>query len=481
MSRKYFGTDGIRGEYGVEPLTPEFFKILGFAIGKSLLSSKNCEKKVIFGQDTRESCQDIIEALSVGLLEADCLVYEAGVVPTPAISYFTKEEFIPIHDEKMMAQRRVKIEHFDLGIMVSASHNLYKDNGIKIFNNKGFKISKEDENHIEDYIDSIRNKDIKWSFNETTLKSGDDEKADIRYIGEMAIRGYIDFCSSTMPKKIEKTNLTLDLANGSNWSIGEAVFIDAGFNIEAGFNINVINNTPNGKNINEKCGSTYLNVLPKIIKKNNSKFGISVDGDGDRIVIVNKEGKTLDGDDILYTIIRGKILEGESIRGVVGTVMTNRALENFLNEENIDFIRANVGDKNVLEKMIENKYDLGGETSGHILMLKLLPSGDSMIAALQFLYYSDILEKNNINNFLDKYPQKITNLLGDRNLSDNISNIVIKKAIDKFSTNKLRLVIRKSGTENCIRIMVEAKDSKVVEKISYEIGEFIKYEVKKLS
>ena len=440
MPKRYFGTDGIRGEFGVEPLTNEFFIILGLAIGRSLLASNNCKKKVIFGCDTRESCSKIIDQISIGLQEEGCEIHNTSVVPTPAIAFYTKKE------------------NYDLGIMVSASHNLYKDNGIKIFNKDGFKISIDDENHIEDYIENIKGKNIKLDY-----LSSSNKLKNINISNE-----YIDFCLKTIKSNNTKMHLTLDLANGSNYNIAPKVFK------KAGYDISVINDKPNGININDKCGSTYLNDLPSIIKGNGSKFAISMDGDGDRLLVVNEDGKVLDGDDILYTIIKGKNILNENIKGVVGTTMTNYAFEKFLKEEGIDFIRANVGDKNVMEKMLKNNYVLGGEASGHILMLDNSSSGDSIIAALQFLYYSDILNKKSINSFLKKYPQKITNLLIDKYLPENIINIAIKEASDKFSNNDLRLIIRKSGTENCIRIMVEAKEVELVNSASKEIKYFIK-------
>ena len=440
MPKRYFGTDGIRGEFGVEPLTNEFFIILGLAIGRSLLASNNCKKKVIFGCDTRESCSKIIDQISIGLQEEGCEIHNTSVVPTPAIAFYTKKE------------------NYDLGIMVSASHNLYKDNGIKIFSKDGFKISKDDENHIEDYIENIKGKNIKLDY-----LSSSNKLKNINISNE-----YIDFCLKTIKSNNTKMHLTLDLANGSNYNIAPKVFK------KAGYDISVINDKPNGININDKCGSTYLNDLPSIIKGNGSKFAISMDGDGDRLLVVNEDGKVLDGDDILYTIIKGKNILNENIKGVVGTTMTNYAFEKFLKEEGIDFIRANVGDKNVMEKMLKNNYVLGGEASGHILMLDNSSSGDSIIAALQFLYYSDILNKKSINSFLKKYPQKITNLLIDKYLPENIINIAIKEASDKFSNNDLRLIIRKSGTENCIRIMVEAKEAERVNSASKEIKYFIK-------
>ena len=303
MPKKYFGTDGIRGEFGVEPLTKDFFVILGIAIGKSLLSSQDCKKKVIFGCDTRKSCSIIINQISKGLLEEGCEIHNASIVPTPAIAFYTKKE------------------NYDLGIMVSASHNLYKDNGIKIFNKNGFKISLDDENHIENYIENIKNKNIKLD----SLKSNKEiESIDIS-------NQYINFCLETLKKRSLKMSLTLDLANGSNYKIAPKVFK------KAGFNLNIINDKPNGENINEKCGSTYLENLPDIVKDSNSEFAVSMDGDGDRILIINKDGLVLDGDDILYTIIKGKMILNEEVNGVVGTTMTNCAFENYLNNENINF------------------------------------------------------------------------------------------------------------------------------------------------
>ena len=265
----------------------------------------------------------------------------------------------------------------------------------------------------------------------------------------------------------------MDLANGSNYQIAEKVFEEFGFNIFA------YNNEPNGKNINKNCGSTSINNLPDLVKRNNSDYGLSMDGDGDRIVIVNNDGKILDGDDILYTIIRGKLFNKEEVKGVVGTIMTNLAFENFLKKEKIKFLRTSVGDKNVLEAMIKNGFTIGGETSGHILLLDKLTSGDSIIASLVFLYYSSILKSSGENDFLKKFPQKLTNLKINKNLPENIINIAIRETLDKYSDNEIRLIIRKSGTENCVRIMVEAESDKIVEEKSKEVCGFISDKLKK--
>ena len=442
MSKKYFGTDGIRGEFGREPLTENFFILLGAAIAKSLLRSKNCKKRILFGCDTRESSAKIINLISLGLNSEECSLSSAGIISTPAIAFYTKKN------------------NYDLGIVISASHNLYKDNGIKLFDRSGHKISLEDENYIENYIEKLINENYQCKVSDYNLFDISD---DIK-------KEYIESCLKNI--NLNKTlnnsiKLTLDLANGANYIIGKDAFV------KAGYKVSCYNDKPNGKNINDKCGSTYLKNLPSQIKADESMYGISMDGDGDRIVIIDRHNNILDGDDILYVIVKGKLANGEKIPGVVGTTMTNLALENYLKNEGINFIRANVGDKYVLNEMKKNNYDLGGETSGHILMLNHSTSGDSIIAALQFLFYSDILDKNNIDGVLDKYPQQITNIFFKQGLPENIINIAIKEASDKFSNDELRLIIRKSGTENCIRVMVEAKEKNIVDKESMHIKEYI--------
>ena len=444
MPRKYFGTDGIRGEFGEYPYTRNFFRVLGASISKTFFSEENKNNSVIIGSDTRESSDEIINLLAEGLQSVDCKIDTAGVVPTPAIAHFTKEK------------------NYTIGIMVSASHNLYYDNGIKIFNALGHKISIDKENLIEDYIETL--KDNEFKNNNTILNN-----VSIEIKNE-----YIKFCLKQSKKfSTNNINVTLDLANGSNYQIAEKVFEEFGFNIFA------YNNKPNGKNINKNCGSTSINNLPDLVKRNNSDYGLSMDGDGDRIVIVNNDGKILDGDDILYTIIRGKLFNKEEVKGVVGTIMTNLAFENFLKKEKIKFLRTSVGDKNVLEAMIKNGFTIGGETSGHILLLDKLTSGDSIIASLVFLYYSSILKSSGENDFLKKFPQKITNLKINKNLPENIINIAIRETLDKYSDNKIRLIIRKSGTESCVRIMVEAESDKIVEEKSKEVCGFISDKLKK--
>ena len=450
MSKKYFGTDGIRGEFSVPPLTENFFILLGAAIAKSLLQFKYCKKRILFGCDTRESSYKIINLISLGLNSEGCSISNAGIISTPAIAFYTKKN------------------KYDLGIVVSASHNLYKDNGIKIFDKDGYKITFEDENHIENYIEKLVNENYQCKKSNYNLI---DVSEDIQ-------KEYAEFCLKNINLNKSANNnikLTLDLANGANFKVGKDIFN------KAGFLVNCYNDKPNGKNINDRCGSTYLKNLPEQIKKDCSEYGISMDGDGDRVVIIDKYNNILDGDDILYTIVRGKIINHETVSGVVGTTMTNYALEIYLKKEGIEFIRTNVGDKYVLNEMKKNGYDLGGETSGHILMLNYSTSGDSILTALQFLFYSEILAKNKINSILKKYPQKITNIFFKQDLQENIINITIKEASEKFLNKDLRLIIRKSGTENCIRIMVEAKDKGIVENMSMKIKDYIEDKLKALS
>ena len=444
MPRKYFGTDGIRGEFGEQPLTKSFFIVLGASIGRALLQNNNLNKSILIGSDTRESSGEILNLLSIGLLSTDCNIDYAGVVPTPAVSLFTKER------------------DYSIGIMISASHNLYYDNGIKIFNSQGNKISIEEENLIEDYIETI--KDTKINF---------DKNIKINNISKNIEDNYIKFClDNSKDVNLKNINISLDVANGSNYKIAEIVFS------KLGMNVCIHNNKPNGKNINQNCGSTFINDFPKIVSEDKSLFGLSMDGDGDRIVIVDNNGDILDGDDILYTIIYGKLFNKEKINGVVGTKMTNLSLENFLNSKNIKFIRTDVGDKYVLDEMIKNNFIIGGEASGHILMLDKISSGDSILAALAFLYYSNILKKKGIKYKLNKYPQILKNIKIDKKLQENFINVVINEAIKKYSKNNARLIIRKSGTENCIRVMVEAENILTVESLSTEVSNFISEKLK---
>ena len=444
MPSKYFGTDGIRGKFGEPPLTKNFFKVLGVSISKALLENDDLNKSILIGSDTRESSEEILNLLSTGFLATDCNIDYAGVVPTPAISLFTKER------------------DYSIGIMISASHNLYYDNGIKIFNSQGNKISIDEENLIEDYIETI--KDTKINF---------DKNIKINNISKNIEDDYIKFClDKSKDVDLKNINISLDVANGSNYKIAEIVFS------KLGMNVHTHNNKPNGKNINQNCGSTFIQELPKIVSEDKSLFGLSMDGDGDRIVIVDDNGNILDGDDILYTIVYGKLLNKENINGVVGTKMTNLSLEKFLKSKNIKFIRTDVGDKYVLEEMIKNNFIIGGETSGHILMLDKISSGDSIIAALAFLKYSNILKENGINHKLNKYPQTLKNIKIDKKLQENFLNVVINEAIKKYSNNNARLIIRKSGTENCIRVMVEAENILTVESLSTEVSNFISEKLK---
>jgi len=444
MPSKYFGTDGIRGKFGEQPLTKNFFKVLGVSISKALLENDDLNKSILIGSDTRESSEEILNLLATGLVTTDCNIDYAGVVPTPAISLFTKER------------------DYSIGIMISASHNLYYDNGIKIFNSQGNKISIDEENLIEDYIETI--KDTKVNF---------DKNIKINNISKNIEDDYIKFClDNSKDVDLKNINISLDVANGSNYKIAEIVFS------KLGMNVRTHNNKPNGKNINQNCGSTFIQELPKIVSEDKSLFGLSMDGDGDRIVIVDNNGNILDGDDILYTIVYGKLLNKEKVNGVVGTKMTNLSLEKFLNSKNIKFIRTDVGDKYVLEKMIKNNFIIGGETSGHILMLDKISSGDSIIAALAFLNYSNILKENGINHKLNKYPQTLKNIKIDKTLQENFVNVVINEAIKKYSDNNARLIIRKSGTENCIRVMVEAENILTVESLSTEVSNFISKKLK---
>ena len=435
-----FGTDGIRGP--VESvITPEACLKIGHATG--LVMKELGWKTVVIGKDTRLSGYMLESALQAGFIAAGVNVRLLGPLPTPGVAYLTKT-------------LRNKF-----GVVISASHNDFLDNGIKIFNEDGEKISRNIEKRIEKYLSS-------------ELIPVETSAIGKAYRFDESGPRYIEFCKSTVPSDISFASLriVLDCANGACYKVSPEIFE------ELGAEVITIGNEPDGYNINQNCGSTFIKGLPKIVSEDKSLFGLSMDGDGDRIVIVDNNGNILDGDDILYTIVYGKLLNKEKVSGVVGTKMTNLSLEKFLNSKNIKFVRTDVGDKYVLEKMIKNNFIIGGETSGHILMLDKISSGDSIIAALAFLNYYNILKENGINHKLNKYPQTLKNIKIDKTLQENFVNVVINEAIKKYSDNNARLIIRKSGTENCIRVMVEAENILTVESLSTEVSNFISEKLK---
>jgi phosphoglucosamine mutase len=447
MSKKYFGTDGIRGKVGEHPITPDFVMRLGYAAGKVLTSvnsnlAKGAHPTVLIGKDTRISGYMLEAALEAGLSAAGVDVLLTGPMPTPAVAYLTRA---------LRAQA---------GIVISASHNPFYDNGIKFFSSEGAKLPDDIEHAIEAELEKPMQ----------VMESAKLGKA--RRIDDAAGR-YIEFCKSTFPNDLDLRGLkiVLDCAHGATYHVAPNVFHELGAEIVC------IGNKPDGLNINEQVGSTHPQALQKAVLEYQADLGIAFDGDGDRVMMVDAQGNLLDGDQLLYIIAIGLHAEGQLNGGVAGTLMTNLALEHALQKHQIPFARAKVGDRYVLELLNENNWKLGGENSGHILTLDKHTSGDAIIAALQVLH---ALKKSGktltqMNADLILYPQVLINVTTKAKLNLEIPQIqiVVKKAESELN-GAGRVLLRASGTEPKIRVMVEGQDSELVRKLAEEIATVVR-------
>lgn len=443
QKRKYFGTDGIRGSISKET-NPEFILKLGWAAGK--VFEEEGIKAIVIGKDTRISGYMLETALQSGIIAAGMDVRLVGPMPTPAVSYLASSF-------KNQA-----------GIVISASHNSYEDNGIKFFGDDGKKISDELEERIEKKLSE-----------EIVIVSAKKLGKAAR-ISDASGR-YIEFCKSCLKRNINfnQLKIVLDVANGATYDVGPKVFK------ELGAEIIVLSNQPDGTNINKNCGSTDIKLLQKEVIKNKADFGIAFDGDGDRLIFVDENAMELNGDDILYVLARDKFENQITLgsKGIVGTIMTNKGLEISLKKMGVDLIRTEVGDRHVLQKLEELNWDLGGEQSGHIISLDSSNSGDAIIAAIKFLeaYVCSDLSLKELLNPLVKYPQILVNLK-----TDNPEKILKNKSLKKLVTESLkklekydgRVNIRASGTESMIRIMVESKNEKATQLASKDLANFAK-------
>jgi len=440
--RRYFGTDGIRGRAGKFPITVDFFTKLGFAAGKVLTkdNQSTSKPKVIIGKDTRESGYMLESALEAGFSAAGVDVFLTGPIPTPAIAYLTKA---------MRAQ---------IGVVISASHNLYKDNGIKFFSSNGLKLDDEIELEIENTIDGIENLD---SENIGKAKRVDDAQG-----------RYVEFCKNTFPKdlSLEGIKIVLDCSHGATYQVAPKIFT------ELGADIHTIGVGPNGTNINDGCGSTSLELLRSEVKKINADLGIAFDGDGDRVLMVNSNGDKVDGDQLLFIIVRAAFEENHFDSGVVGTLMTNLAFEENMKELGIGFSRSGVGDRYVSEMMQEKNWIYGGENSGHILLKDFHTTGDGVISALQVL---KAIKKRQISfdqavSEINLYPQILLNIPLDKEIdleTEEIQNSIHEA--EKIMNNNGRVLLRKSGTEPLVRIMTEGKDKDLALKAAQAIQKVI--------
>tara|TARA_B100001142_G_scaffold240940_1_gene239892 strand:+ start:4498 stop:5862 length:1365 start_codon:yes stop_codon:yes gene_type:complete len=426
-----FGTDGIRGPV-TSTMNPLFVTKLGWAAGSVLLEEGI--SKVFIGKDTRISGYMFESALQAGFISAGMDVTLLGPLPTPGVSFLANS-------------------NNQVGLVISASHNLFEDNGIKFFNKDGQKFSLELERRIE----------AKLTEEMTAVKSINLGKASRM---NDAQGRYIEFCKSSFTNlDLSGLSILLDCANGATYSVAPSVFS------ELGATVDTIGASPDGININQNCGSTSPDFLKEEITKGEYDIGIAFDGDGDRILVVSSEGTVLDGDDILY--ILSNDLSNES--GVIGTLMTNKALELYFEEQGINFARADVGDKYVLNALVSNKWVLGGEPSGHIICLDLSPTGDAIIAALKLLNaikINDFSLEKSLKGFT-RFPQTLINLkVDDSNkiiLSDRFWSKVTK--IEKILGDQGRVLIRPSGTEPLIRLMVESNEPNISENFCNSLAE----------
>ena len=440
-NRKYFGTDGVRGKVGSFPITPDFALKLGWAAGKVLASQGS--KMVLIGKDTRISGYMLESALEAGLAAAGLSAAFTGPMPTPAIAYLT---------------RTFRAE---AGIVISASHNPYYDNGIKFFSAKGTKLPDEIEEAIEAMLEQPMD----------CVESAELGKAS--RINDAAGR-YIEFCKGTFPAHLglEGYKIVVDCANGATYHIAPNVLR------ELGAEVIEIGTDPNGLNINEKCGATDVTALQAKVVETKADVGLAYDGDGDRIMMVDHLGNKVDGDQILFIIAREALRSGQLKGGVVGTLMSNMSLEIALKMLGVPFLRANVGDRYVLEKMVENDWTLGGENSGHIIIADKNTTGDGIVASLAVLaaMAQHKLSLNELASAVKLFPQVLINVRfagGDNPLeSDAVKSIAAD--VEKRLEGKGRILLRKSGTEPLIRVMVECQDAELAQQCAEEIAEAVK-------
>ena len=440
-NRKYFGTDGVRGKVGAYPITPDFALKLGWAAGKVLASQGS--KMVLIGKDTRISGYMLESALEAGLAAAGLSAAFTGPMPTPAIAYLT---------------RTFRAE---AGIVISASHNPYYDNGIKFFSAKGTKLPDEIEEAIEAMLEQPMD----------CVESAELGKAS--RINDAAGR-YIEFCKGTFPAHLglEGYKIVVDCANGATYHIAPNVFR------ELGAEVIEIGTGPNGLNINEKCGATDVTALQAKVVEMKADVGLAYDGDGDRIMMVDHLGNKVDGDQILFIIAREALRSGQLKGGVVGTLMSNMSLEIALKMLGVPFLRANVGDRYVLEKMVENDWTLGGENSGHIIIADKNTTGDGIVASLAVLaaMAQHKLSLNELASAVKLFPQVLINVrfAGGENPLESDAVKSVAAEVEKRLEGKGRILLRKSGTEPLIRVMVECQDAELAQQCAEEIAEAVK-------
>ncbi|WP_339672069.1 phosphoglucosamine mutase [Dasania marina] len=444
MTRKYFGTDGIRGLVGAGVITPEFVLKLGWAVGKVFARKGRC--KIIIGKDTRISGYMFESALEAGLVAAGADVCMLGPMPTPAVAYLTRT---------FQAQA---------GIVISASHNPYHDNGIKFFSAEGTKLPDEVELEIERQLDEPM----------TTVDSA--KLGKVTRINDAAGR-YIEFCKSTVPSgfNLKGLKIVVDCAHGATYQVAPAVFD------ELGAEVITMADKPNGLNINEQVGSTQPQALQQRVVMEKADLGVAFDGDGDRLVFVDRNGRLIDGDELLYVIAQDEIRTTGSCAGVVGTLMSNLGFELALQKLQVPFARAKVGDRYVNERMKVEGWTLGGENSGHIICADVTTTGDGLVAALKVLLavVGSQIPLHDLVAGMSKFPQVMINVA----MSDSgklAANSAIDQAVaaaESVLAGRGRVLLRPSGTEPVVRVMVEGEDGELVSRLAKEIAAVVKAEL----
>ena len=444
MTKKYFGTDGIRGTANKFPITPEIALKVGMAVGAKFIDGVH-RHRVVIGKDTRLSGYMVESALTAGFLAVGMDVFLVGPVPTPAVSMLTKSL------------------RADIGIMISASHNPFYDNGIKIFDKNGNKLNDEVEKEIEVMIDS----DISAHLAKPEMLGKAKRIEDAR-------GRYMEFVKNSFPKdkSLEGLKIVIDCANGASYSMAPTILWELGAEVIA------IGVKPDGFNINDNCGSNHPELLSKTVLENKADIGIALDGDADRVLVVDENGAVIHGDKIIGLIAEKLHNEGNLKKDtVVATQMSNLALEEYLRYFGVSLVRANVGDRYVLEEMKKSGYNFGGEQSGHIVLGDYSTTGDGLIAALQVLEILSAQKKSTsqIANIFELMPQILHNVKyqGENNPLDNIKVQDAIKASEFRLKGEGRVLVRKSGTEKLIRIMIEGKDQNLIKEIAEEIAKEI--------
>ncbi len=439
MKKQFFGTDGIRGRVGIPPITVDFVLKLGWAAGKVFGQSKTGRNLILVGKDTRVSGYMFESALEAGIIAAGVDVGLLGPMPTPAIAYLSRT---------FRAQA---------GIVISASHNAYEDNGIKFFGGDGYKLPDDVELEIEHYLQQ----DI--------VTASSDQLGRASRVIDAAGR-YIEFCKGTLPAGFSCAGLTIvvDSANGATYHVAPDIFR------ELGANVIEVGTAPNGLNINHECGSTSPELLRQKVLAESADIGIALDGDGDRVLFVDAGGEIVDGDELLYIIAKYRLSSGQPCSGVAGTLMSNYGLEKAIKQLNIPFERTQVGDRYVIEAMRNNKWELGGENSGHIICGDITTTGDGLVAALQIVRAMVDCGKTlaELREGIKKLPQTMVNVKTGRSVdfsADPAITKAVKMAEDVLAGNG-RVLLRPSGTEPLIRVMIEGEDAGLVDTLAHEVA-----------